>query len=80
VTGNALAGRLGRAVPEAATTSAALAEAHRQRDAHAAAIQLLLAENRELRGRLPVAVPGPATRLANWVQRTRRLLGGRAQP
>jgi hypothetical protein len=36
-------------VPEAATSSAALTEAHRQRDAHAAAIQLLLAENRELR-------------------------------
>jgi hypothetical protein len=75
--GQCSASRLAAPLPEAATVSAALAEAHRQRDTHAAAIQLLLAENRELRACQPVAAPGPAARAAQWA---RRLFVGRGRP
>jgi SAM-dependent methyltransferase len=75
--GQCSASRLAAPLPEADTVSAALAEAHRQRDTHAAAIQLLLAENRELRACQPVAAPGPAARAAQWV---RRLFVGRGRP
>ncbi len=75
--GQCRASRLASLAPEAALAPAALGEAHRQRDAHAAAIQLLLTENRELRASLALARPGAAARAARWV---RQLYRGRGRP
>ncbi len=75
--GQCAASRLATSVPEDAPVSAALAEARRQRDAHAAAIQLLLAENHQLRAHRHEAAPGPAAWAA---QLARRLFAGRGRP
>lgn len=67
------ASRLAAPAPGSIAAWPALAEALRQRDEHAAAIQLLLAENRELRARQLSPSQGLLSRAAVLA---RRLLGG----